>query len=83
VANHVNLKPQVNVVKLTLPIDSIGLMVCCDQCEVWQHCECMGLEEHEIPDQYYCELCKPSDHVEVKGYDKYVLFIKLSFRSTY
>ncbi|KAG2237212.1 hypothetical protein INT48_006616 [Thamnidium elegans] len=50
---------------------SIGLMVCCDQCEVWQHCECMGLEEQEIPEQYFCELCKPSDHVEVKGYDKY------------
>ncbi|GAA5813565.1 hypothetical protein MFLAVUS_007047 [Mucor flavus] len=49
---------------------SIGLMVCCDQCEVWQHCECMGLEEQEIPEQYFCELCKPSDHVEVKGYDK-------------
>ncbi|GAA5804724.1 hypothetical protein HPULCUR_010228 [Helicostylum pulchrum] len=46
-------------------------MVCCDQCEVWQHCECMGLEEQEIPEQYFCELCKPSDHVEVKGYDKY------------
>lgn len=54
-------------------------MVCCDQCEVWQHCDCMGLEEHEIPDQYYCELCKPSDHVEVKGYDKYVLLITLNF----
>ncbi|OBZ86236.1 hypothetical protein A0J61_05716 [Choanephora cucurbitarum] len=51
-------------------VDSIGLMVCCDQCEVWQHCECMGLDEDEIPDQYFCELCKPSDHIEVKGYDK-------------
>ncbi|KAI9477993.1 MAG: hypothetical protein EXX96DRAFT_569201 [Benjaminiella poitrasii] len=48
---------------------SIGLMVCCDQCEVWQHCECMGLDEDEIPEQYYCEQCKPSDHVEIKGYD--------------
>lgn len=45
-------------------------MVCCDQCEVWQHCECMGLEEQEIPEQYFCEQCKPSDHLEVKGYDK-------------
>ncbi|KAI8077056.1 hypothetical protein BDF21DRAFT_421950 [Thamnidium elegans] len=45
-------------------IDSIGLMVCCDQCEVWQHCECMGLEEQEIPEQYFCELCKPSDHIK-------------------
>ncbi|KAI7889863.1 uncharacterized protein EV154DRAFT_513137 [Mucor mucedo] len=51
-------------------LHSIGLMVCCDQCEVWQHCECMGLEEQEIPEQYFCEQCKPSDHVEVKGYDK-------------
>ncbi|CAO3646393.1 unnamed protein product [Mucor hiemalis] len=32
--------------------------------------QCMGLEEQEIPNQYYCEQCKPSDHVEVKGYDK-------------
>ncbi|KAI7899127.1 uncharacterized protein BX663DRAFT_518795 [Cokeromyces recurvatus] len=47
----------------------MGLMVCCDQCEVWQHCECMGLDEDEIPEQYFCEQCRPSDHVEIKGYD--------------
>lgn len=45
-------------------------MVCCDECEVWQHCECMGLEEQDIPDQYFCELCKPCNHIEIKGYDK-------------
>ncbi|KAG1451569.1 hypothetical protein G6F56_008052 [Rhizopus delemar] len=50
---------------------SIGLMVCCDDCEVWQHCECMGLEEEDIPDQYFCEQCRPDDHIEIKGYDKY------------
>lgn len=49
---------------------SVGLMVCCDQCEVWQHCDCMGLEEQDIPEHYYCELCKPSDHIEIKGYDR-------------
>ncbi|KAG0783440.1 hypothetical protein G6F62_009029 [Rhizopus arrhizus] len=48
---------------------SIGLMVCCDDCEVWQHCECMGLEEEDIPDQYFCEQCRPEDHVQIKGYD--------------
>lgn len=48
---------------------SIGLMVCCDNCEVWQHCECMGLEEEDIPDQYFCDKCRPEDHVEIKGYD--------------
>ncbi|KAI8073408.1 uncharacterized protein B0P05DRAFT_548379 [Gilbertella persicaria] len=30
----------------------------------------MGLDEDEIPDQYFCEQCRPSDHIEVKGYDK-------------
>ncbi|CAO3686951.1 unnamed protein product [Rhizopus stolonifer] len=44
-------------------------MVCCDDCEVWQHCECMGLEEEDIPDQYFCEQCRPDDHIEIKGYD--------------
>ncbi|KAI9277860.1 hypothetical protein BY458DRAFT_504258 [Sporodiniella umbellata] len=48
---------------------SLGLMVCCDDCEVWQHCECMGLEEEDIPDQYFCEQCRPEDHVEIRGYD--------------
>ncbi|KAI8066262.1 uncharacterized protein B0P05DRAFT_598912 [Gilbertella persicaria] len=41
---------------------SLGLMVQCDKCEVWQHCECMGLEQPDIPDHYYCELCKPENH---------------------
>ncbi|KAI8335714.1 hypothetical protein BC941DRAFT_429151 [Chlamydoabsidia padenii] len=44
-----------------------GLMVQCDKCEVWQHCECMGLmTEHDIPDQYYCEECKPENHTAMK-----------------
>lgn len=42
--------------------DSVGLMVQCDECEVWQHCECMGLDEPDIPEQYFCELCKPENH---------------------
>lgn len=53
-----------------IPTDSIGLMVCCDDCEVWQHCQCMGLEEEDIPDQYFCEQCRPEYHVQIKGYDK-------------
>ncbi|KAI8883773.1 hypothetical protein K501DRAFT_285196 [Backusella circina FSU 941] len=43
---------------------SIGLMVQCDQCEVWQHCECMRLEEENIPEQYFCEQCRLTDHLE-------------------
>ncbi|KAI8061622.1 hypothetical protein BC940DRAFT_133023 [Gongronella butleri] len=48
--------------------DDEGLMVQCDACEVWQHCKCVGLqEETDIPDQYYCELCRPSNHKLVKS----------------
>lgn len=43
-------------------LDNLGLMVQCDKCEVWQHCRCMGLEQPDIPDQYYCEQCKPENH---------------------
>ncbi|ORX52819.1 hypothetical protein DM01DRAFT_1336597 [Hesseltinella vesiculosa] len=42
--------------------DDEGLMVQCDECEVWQHCNCMGLTEESIPDQYYCEQCRPQNH---------------------
>lgn len=50
---------------LLLP-DNVGLMVQCDQCEVWQHCDCVGLEEQDIPEHYYCEECKPENHSVVK-----------------
>ncbi|CEP10759.1 hypothetical protein [Parasitella parasitica] len=42
------------------------LMVQCDKCEVWQHCECMGLEQPNIPDHYYCEQCKPENHKSLR-----------------
>ena len=42
-------------------------MICCDQCEAWQHNECMEISENsdELPDQYFCEQCKPEDHKEL------------------
>ena len=42
-------------------------MICCDNCEVWQHNICMGLpeEEHLQPDSYFCEQCKPANHKEL------------------
>ncbi|MCJ1237748.1 hypothetical protein MMC14_005735 [Varicellaria rhodocarpa] len=44
--------------------DDERVMVICDQCEAWQHNECMEISENseELPDQYYCEQCKPEDH---------------------
>jgi len=43
------------------------VMICCDMCEAWQHNECMEISEdsNELPDQYFCEQCKPEDHKEL------------------
>ncbi|KAF1813331.1 hypothetical protein P152DRAFT_448642 [Eremomyces bilateralis CBS 781.70] len=42
-------------------------MICCDNCEAWQHNSCMGLPEDQslCPDTYYCEQCRPDDHKEL------------------
>ena len=47
--------------------DDERVMICCDQCEAWQHNECMEISENsdELPDQYFCEQCKPEDHKEL------------------
>jgi hypothetical protein len=42
-------------------------MICCDNCDAWQHNVCLGLpssaEWGEKP--YFCEQCKPEDHREL------------------
>lgn len=47
--------------------DDERTMVQCDGCQVWQHNECMEISEDndELPDDYFCELCRPEDHVEL------------------
>lgn len=32
-------------------------MICCDNCDAWQHCRCMGIGRP--PDTYLCERCDP------------------------
>ncbi|CAL1707272.1 unnamed protein product [Somion occarium] len=34
-------------------------MVECDSCHEWQHCQCMGLTPDTIPEEYFCERCRP------------------------
>jgi hypothetical protein len=36
-----------------------GYMIACDRCYVWQHVDCMGIDRTNIPEGYYCEICKP------------------------
>lgn len=41
-----------------------GLFIQCDKCSVWQHGYCVGLfTNDEVPDKYWCELCKSELHV--------------------
>ncbi|OCK80910.1 hypothetical protein K432DRAFT_327365 [Lepidopterella palustris CBS 459.81] len=42
-------------------------MIACDICEAWQHVKCLGLKEGEEWESrtYYCEQCRPEDHVEL------------------
>lgn len=39
-------------------------MICCEKCDAWQHNECMEMSENdaELPEEYYCEQCRPKDH---------------------
>ncbi|KAJ3219488.1 hypothetical protein HDU67_000901 [Dinochytrium kinnereticum] len=43
------------------------LMIQCDECKVWQHCTCMGLDTKKLPKKYSCELCKPNKHKNLKA----------------
>lgn len=41
-----------------------GLFIQCDKCSVWQHGYCVGLfVNDDVPDKYWCEICKPELHV--------------------
>lgn len=42
-------------------------MICCDNCDAWQHNVCLGLPSSEEWGEkpYFCEQCKPEDHREL------------------
>ncbi|WFD03250.1 Histone deacetylase complex subunit [Malassezia obtusa] len=46
--------------------ENVGLMIQCETCKCWQHCACMGMHtEDDCPDVYYCEQCRPENHIEL------------------
>lgn len=46
--------------------DNEGFMVACDECGCWQHGECVGLNERNLPEKYYCEQCHPDDPLHAR-----------------
>ncbi|OCT50421.1 hypothetical protein CLCR_07432 [Cladophialophora carrionii] len=58
--------------RLVGPDDSVeetgNFFVQCDNCGVWQHGGCMGIiDEVFLPDEYFCEQCKPELHKIVRS----------------
>jgi DNA mismatch repair ATPase MutL len=48
--------------------DTGNFFVQCDNCGVWQHGGCMGLlDESMLPEEYYCEQCKPEFHKIIRA----------------
>ena len=33
-------------------------MIACDECDLWQHCACIGIQPHAVPDSYVCARCR-------------------------
>ncbi|CUM65734.1 uncharacterized protein PRCAT00003382001 [Priceomyces carsonii] len=50
-----------------------GLFIQCDKCSVWQHGYCVGLfTNDDVPEKYWCELCKPDLHIFINEGDEAV-----------
>lgn len=48
-----------------------GLFIQCDKCSVWQHGYCVGLFiNDDVPDKYWCEQCRPENHIEIVDEDR-------------
>ncbi|CEJ80085.1 hypothetical protein VHEMI00290 [[Torrubiella] hemipterigena] len=47
--------------------DSGEAWISCETCFAWQHNVCVGVSsfEDEIPENYWCEQCRPQDHTEL------------------
>ncbi|KAI9502238.1 hypothetical protein BX070DRAFT_22568 [Coemansia spiralis] len=39
--------------------DDDGFTIQCENCLVWQHAVCVGVDQDNVPDEYLCEKCNP------------------------
>lgn len=47
--------------------DFDGFMIQCEICQVWQHGECVGVNEANVPDRYFCKQCIPTHPIHQQG----------------
>lgn len=45
--------------------DDDGFTIQCDDCLVWQHAICVGISKDNVPDSYFCDVCRPDLHQKV------------------
>lgn len=46
--------------------DDDGFTIQCDDCLVWQHAICVGISKDNVPDSYFCDVCRPDLHQKVR-----------------
>ncbi|KAK9895620.1 hypothetical protein P389DRAFT_66913 [Cystobasidium minutum MCA 4210] len=44
----------------TRNVDDSSLMIQCEECDIWLHANCVGIQyEEDCPEEYYCRKCAP------------------------
>lgn len=38
--------------------EEIGDLICCDNCNMWQHIECLKLDPKNLPEKFFCTWCQ-------------------------
>jgi hypothetical protein len=45
--------------------DDAGFMIQCDTCGVWQHGDCVHIQQATVPEHFYCDICEDLMHSSV------------------
>eukprot|EP00340_Litonotus_pictus_P010507 CAMPEP_0170536982 /NCGR_PEP_ID=MMETSP0209-20121228/102454_1 /TAXON_ID=665100 ORGANISM="Litonotus pictus, Strain P1" /NCGR_SAMPLE_ID=MMETSP0209 /ASSEMBLY_ACC=CAM_ASM_000301 /LENGTH=3332 /DNA_ID=CAMNT_0010838417 /DNA_START=274 /DNA_END=10272 /DNA_ORIENTATION=- len=53
----INHRDQVKYCKCLMPFDKPEFMICCDNCEVWFHGRCVGIDENKPISTWICSYC--------------------------
>ena len=63
------------IIRCPCSVQKDATLIQCEQCLVWQHYDCIGLETE--PQNYYCEECRPDNHPFWLKLDETVQVVKI------